>query len=521
MSSHRRKGVRLRPISTGAKGLVFSAVVVAATTVWFLVSTVLTGFTSDAAIVGSGGVLACLFALASGLPALPPLIRAAPRALTRAALAGVLMLLVAPAFVLANRYSDAPPGTEVLFFTTASWGLIAVVAAGVSTPGARRTAEWPSALAYACTALLGAALILANWERPSSFSPFMRYWREEIYMLVAGVAWALGSVLYERARTVLGEHDTRGIALLSGGLFAAGFWAMSTAAGSGFVSDWNTLLVGGVAYVTLLGAWSRLHLSVGGLRAPFTFFLVPVVLTLLGVVEQAVNPRGPDPVVWQGALSGIALVSLATGAAALGPPPARPEDVPAGHDVAARASERSSAAPRPSAISPRIIRVLVPFAALIAILAAVSLAAPAMDAQVLGRLSLGKPYAAKWVMLGYETAAGWIPVVAALLVLAGAWSLRVSERRRAVAVPAVLALVVLGLYPAGAPTPLHTWNTWLPSSLQVEFGTEYTALTFAVIHHPARLAIMGLTALAAAFLLLVAASSRSASTTGTTSEVSR
>ena len=47
----------------------------------------------------------------------------------------------------------------------------------------------------AAIGLFGAAAVLANWERPSSFSPFVRYPTEDVAMLVAGAAWAAFSVL--------------------------------------------------------------------------------------------------------------------------------------------------------------------------------------------------------------------------------------------------------------------------------------------------------------------------------------
>ena len=71
---------------------------------------------------------------------------------------------------------------------------------------------------------------------------------------------------------------------------------------------------------------------------------------------------------------------------------------------------------------------------------------------------------AAWTMLGFESAAGWMPVAAALLALTavleagrGAGSANLGLRRRRPSWRAPFAMPLL------AATTLHTWNQWIPA----------------------------------------------------------
>jgi hypothetical protein len=90
--------------------------------------------------------------------------------IARAAVAGALGVFAAPYLVAANRMSDAPPGSELVFFAAVLWGGLGIIAAAGAAVIARRPAKAVPLCAGAVAAVIGAAGVLANWERPSCAS---------------------------------------------------------------------------------------------------------------------------------------------------------------------------------------------------------------------------------------------------------------------------------------------------------------------------------------------------------------
>jgi hypothetical protein len=131
-----------------------------------------------------------------------------------------------------------------------------------------------------------------------------------------------------------------------------------------------------------------------------------------------------------------------------------------------------------------------------------ALVLPAFAATVQGTLANGRAYRVEWSMLGLESAAGWLPPLAALLLLTASYSaLREWGARRVVWV-SVAALAVLAMYSSLVNTPLRTWNRWIPAEVQQEYGTEYARLAMVAINEPVRTAAVILAALAAILLLV-------------------
>jgi hypothetical protein len=137
----------------------------------------------------------------------------------------------------------------------------------------------------------------------------------------------------------------------------------------------------------------------------------------------------------------------------------------------------------------------------------VALALPSFQASVEGTRSTGEAYAVTWALLGYESAAGWLPAVAGALLLSAVATLRRRRRAQNVLV-ALSSLVALAAYPLLASTPLRTWNRWVPVEIQSEYGTEYAMIAFEAVHDAVRVAAVALGVLAAVLMLAAAYAAR-------------
>lgn len=438
----------------------------------FVAHTVLLGHVPDAVLVAAGAFGALVMALVVHGPATARELVARPGSLLLAAIGGILALWAAPFVVLAARASDAPPGSVVAFMTTSAWGLSLAIA-GSAALGPRA----PRALVVASAALaaLGGAAVLASWERPSSFSPFVVFAAREARMLAAGVLFAAGVLMVERASrsrgsgpAIVAAAAAAGVAGLLGGLASP----LPLTALVGRAGPLVVLAIAvGVGAVNLL----RAACAAGPARAGIALLSVPGLLTALTMAERALWIHGPDPVVWSGALAGIALIGL--GSLALWVATVRPAEHKAG---------------------PRL-RAPIALAAALAATSAATLVLPAMRAEVIG--VFGKTFSASWEMLGVETAGGWLVALAgaaagALLAPAGAVP---SRSRRLVA---LVVLLVAALYAPLAAIPLRTLTRWIPADVQQTYGTEYARITFTPIHHGLRLAVLAVVAIAAATVLV-------------------
>lgn len=453
--------------------------IVFAITVWFVYSTVLTGVLPDSWQVAAG---AAVFAVAVS-PELVRRLRYGERIRLRlwllAGSAGVAVVFLAPLVVLSNRLSDAPPGSETLLFTTTLWGLLLVMSAAI-TLGMTRVAP---AFGYSLVSILGTLAVLANWERPSSFSPLVRYPAQETMFLLAGVVWVAGvHVLSVRL-----EAEDREVGWAISGLVGAVAAVAVALADSGAVAqrpstaDAGPLLASAVSFALALWALKELAAIEGIVRASVPWFVPPAAVTVLGMLEQRVGPRGPDPVVWTGAAAGLLLILIGS------------------------AGVWATARPRPQghALSPRVRRVLRWLVLAAVVASALTLAFPALQATVRGTLSNGEAYEASWPLLGFESAGGWVPIVAGVLLVSALVDEHESRIRLLLA--SGTAIVVVASYALLAETPLHTWTTWIPVEIQSEYGTEYALLLFEVLHDPLRIAALGLVVLAAIVVFTAAA----------------
>jgi hypothetical protein len=378
-----------------------------------------------------------------------------------AAAGGALSLFLGPCLVLVNRYSDAPSGSETLLFATVGWGAIAaLVAAGELWLSGERVRAW-AVRTGVLAAVVGCAGVLASWERPSSFSPLVRFVPEEVWMLVGGCAFVAGVLLLRRS--------ARG---LTGPPWVVAAGAATTLALAVWLADgrWSHSVSSMIEYGPVLGlwalcgagmwvAWTRETLSRGLLVPAAAFFLPPALLSLLSVVERLVGAWGPEPVLWPG-IAGGALVSLA--------------------GIARIVSWRGIGASSPPGASSRA---LAWYAILVSGGAAASLLLPALSARVTGSPE-GRLLDISWTLPGWESIGGWIALSLGLLLLAA-----IADG----SLPAILtAMAATPAYWLLSATPTHSMNRWLPIEIQQYYGSEYVDLVFRPLAvWPARVAVAG------------------------------
>jgi len=381
------------------------------------------------------------------------------------ALASMTVAAGVPWLVFMNRSSDAPPGAVVAFWTTAFVGAVLVAAASLNRSGARTRV--PAALIL----LSAGAGVLANWERPSSFSLLVRYTGPQIAMLTAGLVWVvLILLLAGRVRDI--GWPAMVIPVSVGSLMGgAVVFALNPAASSSATSPIVLLAA---------GAFAVLHLIVlslgpgrGAIVSGTAIAAAPAAITLLAILEAAVGMLGPRPL----------LIAPVAAASALG-----------AASIWLLLDERES--PRVAPSHPALI--LLAMGGLV--LATVGMAAPALGVAVKGGLSDGQAFAVEFSMAGYETVAGWIAVSAVLLTVAAVIDRTGYGRLLLVAATSVVALIAWVFL---RPMPLHTWVSWIPPEVQQDYGTEFASIVFSPlgsIWQPVGLIIAVLTAVGAAIL---------------------
>ncbi len=449
-----------------------------AATGWFSASSLLVNQLPHAALVAGALVVGSVVVYAfSGLPTPARIRRLGTKPAVGAAVSGILLFAVAPLVVLALRRTDAPSGSEVLFFTTAAWGALAVITASLSM---RRSSLVQ--LAGAGVGLLGAATILANWERPSSFSPMVKFPDLEIGMLLAGVAFAAASrylVGLVRAHGLRSVLAVAWSAALAFGVIAAAVSLVASPSGASQLSLVLSMLLvqvllAGLSAGAFAVAWVSSLRHLGLARSASALFLPPVILTVVAATEGVVrSATGANPVQWSGALGGVAIVGVAV-VALLGFE--APDPVP----------------PRPAQSGWIRTSLLHGVSVLAAGLALVGLVWPVFEVTLSGALA-GKPWSVTWEMIGAETSLGWLAVAVAFLALAFTFD---ADRfswpfLRRLAGLGLVAITALS-WPFVAETPLRTWTRWLPAEVLQDLGTEYAQMEFVRVAYPIGVAAIAL-----------------------------
>lgn len=444
----------------------------------FVLTTVLMDQVPDAVLVGVTTLVSAAVLISLRLVGLPAHVRTTPlRSTLLAGAGGVTAFALAPMIALSQRATDAPSGSETLFFTTAVWGLLAVIAGALVL----RERHGVLAACGAALSLAGAASLLANWERPSSFSPFAKFPVQETWMIVAGVVFVIGTIALMRASREQGAGYVASVAAGAAGLVAVPWAAL------GVLEHWPSLarlstefILLGAAHAAFIAGWSAIAQSHGLARAGSALLWVPVGVTALFAVERATAVFGPLPFQVPGVIAGAAVCTA--GAVAVW--------------LSGRGDERSVASEKPQV---RVSALL----AWIALAAALwSLLRPALTASAVGML--GEGFSATWTQLGFESAVGWLAVTAAITLLGSIYAYREGRSAIAWGSAAFAALIAAGASRFLLDTTLHTWNRWVPATVQQTYGTEYARFGTSAVVEPVRVAAFALVVVSAALFLAAA-----------------
>ena len=296
-------------------------------------------------------------------------------------------------------------------------------------------------------------------------------------MLVAGLLFAAGALALAEAARRAGPRVAAAAALGSAaalGLLAA----LPTLPSAGEIGQGVLFpcIYLGIGYAVFVLGWVHASAVVGVSRTTVSLLAVPVLVMSLAGVERVTAVYGPNPIDWSAALAGAAVI--AAGIAVVW--------------LAKRPAETKPSSPR------RQLRVPLGLALGASALAVASLATPALDAVAEG--GPGAPFRAAWIMVGAESATGWLALAAAGLALAAVMVARGGGPTRSW-VPASVAVVVCEL--AAIPllgATLHTWNRWVPAEVQQTYGTEYSRLVVQPQLDPVRVMAMLLAIAAVAAL---------------------
>lgn len=369
-----------------------------------------------------------------------------------------------PLVIFANRYSDAPKGSVVLFWTvvvagTALWLLGALE---------RRTRVLlaPGAM----LAMTGAMGVLANWERPSSFSLLSRYATEQLTMGAASAVWALS--MYYLIHRIRAEGWARVSVPFSVASIAAGIALLLFASSPGDAFVTTTLLAAAcaalVAFLTLTLAAS------GGIpMAASALVVAPVVVSAITFIESVLGMRGPRPLLATQVLAASMLcVAGVLMVWRLSKDRLPCAEAPDAADVPNSAgSELTDTIPtaRPAIVARWI-------GTLAVLLAGIALVTPGVAVRVRGVREAGS-FTANFTMRGFETVGGWTVLALALVVLAVAFRPTAGNivRGSLALAPGLLGWWFLRF------VPLHTWISWIPPEVQQDYGSEYASIVFAPV----------------------------------------
>jgi drug/metabolite transporter (DMT)-like permease len=440
----------------------------------FILTTVAMDSLPDAVLVGASGLVAfALVASLGGWRVAREFLTLERRTLYLALGGGALAFWAAPLLALTQRSSNAPSGADTLFFTTTLWAVLVVLGAYV-VRGDRLAL---TGIAGAVCAAAGTAGLLASWEYPSSFSPFAKFPAREASMLVAGLLFAAGVLaLAEAARRMGVRYATTlglGAAATLGVLASLPGLSVALAAGS---AAWRPSVYLGVAIALFAVSWTWLATQIGAARASASMLLVPPAMTALVIYERATAVYGVVPFEMRGLAAGSAIAVVGVAVLLL--------------STADRVSSREGRG--------QLVSVALWIAVASCMAAAVSLGTPALDALSEGHVS--ELFRVAWTMLGFESAAGWMPVAAAFLALTAALEARKGQAVRAWVAASLAVFACAAAMPVLSATTLHIWNSWIPAEVQQTYGTEYARFSVAAVVDPVRIGAMALAVVSAGML---------------------
>ncbi|MHB0976206.1 MAG: EamA family transporter [Candidatus Aquicultorales bacterium] len=366
-------------------------------------------------------------------------------------LAGVsfgLFLILNVAF----RYSNAPSGSDIAFVT--SLAPVFLLAAAFKERIKPVAGAFGTALA-----VLGMVVVLGNWEKPSSFSPFVKFPGEELALLASAAFLALTLILAGKLREVEGRvraFSILGVSSIFTAVYAGADLAVKglpQAESDGFIA---LLLLG------VIGTGVVLHMLIMGAedmeahRFSSIILMTPVFLTLFLLVDKFAAGL---PIVLSQVILGCALVSIGFVLAVL---PVKSRGI---HEV-------------------EVIRTARQVWPVLAILASVGIVsalagafAPVRESFIAGYLDSGAPYRESWSTLGFESVGFYVAAAVSVFLLTTAFRMRNGSVGN-------IALIVAGLSAASAAllglavgnNTFSAWYLWMPAEIQWAIGTEYVDL---------------------------------------------
>jgi drug/metabolite transporter (DMT)-like permease len=262
--------------------------------------------------LAAGSLLMGLFFVRGGLVAPANVFRDLVRAVSAGGDTNLFFLFAAGlwasfALQIIKRYTAAPSGADTVFMLAA-----APVIALAYTSLDKEKLGWGRAVGL-IAALAGGAMIVANWESPSSFSPFVLFPLEELYLVLSAAGLAVFAAAGHR---LVKKYEA--VELL-----AAAFWIVTPlyavawvvtgglrSAASVAPASWRLSAVIGVAALAfpLLALLSSLK-TVPPTRALTAVSVMPVLVTALIVVERAFGFAAlPAPFAWPPVAAGIVVV---------------------------------------------------------------------------------------------------------------------------------------------------------------------------------------------------------------------
>jgi hypothetical protein len=375
-----------------------------------------------------------------------------PRSRALACASGLALVLGPVAVLSSARMSDAPAGSVVVFWMAGGWALIAALFGATIAFRAGGRVRAAMAAAGGLVVLAGVAGVVANWERPSSFSPLVRFPVQEVAILAGGALLIAGALALIRVAGERGLDGSLVLATATAAVAGSAWWAVG-----GLSTGWSALAEQPVQVVLAAVAWGvvcvalpRVLRSNGPERSGALLGAAPLLLSALIWVEQLVGVAGPQPMIVPGVVAGG--VTLGAGFMAL---------------WAARGG-------RPAEGSRR--RIIVAFALVPLVLAAEALTLSAVLAQVRASGPAGA-FVGSWTLLGWESVAGVTAFALAALLCA----LALADRP---VWPALLGLAGCAVWPLALSTPMHVLTAWLPIGIEQYYGTEYASIDFTRVVSP-------------------------------------
>ena len=386
-----------------------------------------------------------------------------------AAVAGLLLVFGVPAVVAGVRMTEAPTGSIVVFWMSGAWAALAALA-GAGLIWRRSRPRAAVAVAGGLSALVGVAAVVASWERPSSFSPLVRFPSQELAILAAGALLIAGALLLTRAARDAKLGGALVCATGAGAVAGLIWWSLDGMSTGALLEKPVEFVIAAVAWGIVCIALPRVVRSGGMARAGALMALAPLLLTTLIVVEQFVGVAGPQPMIVTGVAAG-ALVLLAGSVALWCSGSASPES--------------------------RVRRSVWWWLALLPLAAAVvGLALPSVIATANVTKDTGR-FVGSWTLLGWESVAGLSAL--ALAVLAGA----LARAERPI-VPATLALAACAGWTLLGDVPMHVLKAGLAPGIEQYYGTEYGSIAFVAVTDPWSVAAVALAASVLVVVMVVA-----------------